>query len=420
MVPAMIYLLGMPTKVVVGTSLFQIIFVTGFTAVLHAIQSGTVDVVLALILLVGGVIGAQIGVDARGPAEGRAAAHPARAAGARGLPQALRSTWCSSPRELYSLAVLLTGCGGWRALLLALSLAAAAGGAGDAWSPAISTDNIALTANFNGSELFVFGAVRRDAPIRRGGAARRHHHRQGPAADGEVRRKERRFGIWVNTERVTVRQAPSFYAVATTAPARRDPERDRAAAPPHRHGPGGATVGGQRSIADTTVFTDALVRLRERTGSTSSSRARWRSPRRRCSRPGSTCRPTSSRATMHAQFFLVRDSKVIALGRHHDPGRRRPGIERWLYNLSRSQPLLYGLDVGGCSRSPPAGSPSTAFRLVAAVDPGAPRRRTAGQSARLERQRGSPAPARGPRPRAARSAAPARSGSPRAAAPRRG
>ncbi|MEM8536313.1 MAG: sulfite exporter TauE/SafE family protein [Pseudomonadota bacterium] len=61
MVPAMIYLLGMPTKVVVGTSLFQIIFVTAFTTMLHATTNQTVDVVLAVLLLVGGVIGAQIG-----------------------------------------------------------------------------------------------------------------------------------------------------------------------------------------------------------------------------------------------------------------------------------------------------------------------------------------------------------------------
>jgi uncharacterized membrane protein YfcA len=61
MVPAMIYLLGMPTKVVVGTSLFQIIFVTAFTTLLHATTNFTVDVVLAVLLLVGGVIGAQVG-----------------------------------------------------------------------------------------------------------------------------------------------------------------------------------------------------------------------------------------------------------------------------------------------------------------------------------------------------------------------
>ena len=61
MVPAMIYILGMPTKVVVGTSLFQIIFVTGFTTLLHATTNFTVDVVLAVLLLIGGVVGAQFG-----------------------------------------------------------------------------------------------------------------------------------------------------------------------------------------------------------------------------------------------------------------------------------------------------------------------------------------------------------------------
>ncbi|MGR3269373.1 sulfite exporter TauE/SafE family protein [Thalassococcus profundi] len=61
MVPAMIYLLGMPTKVVIGTSLFQIIFVTAFTTLLHATTMYTVDMVLALALIVGGVVGAQLG-----------------------------------------------------------------------------------------------------------------------------------------------------------------------------------------------------------------------------------------------------------------------------------------------------------------------------------------------------------------------
>ncbi|TDK42267.1 sulfite exporter TauE/SafE family protein [Antarcticimicrobium luteum] len=63
MVPAMIYLLGMPTKVVVGTSLFQIIFVTAFTTMLHATTNQTVDIVLAVYLILGGVIGAQIGTQ---------------------------------------------------------------------------------------------------------------------------------------------------------------------------------------------------------------------------------------------------------------------------------------------------------------------------------------------------------------------
>jgi uncharacterized membrane protein YfcA len=61
-VPAMIYLLGMPTSLVVGTSLFQIIFVAANTTILQASQNQTVDIVLATILLLGSVLGVQIGV----------------------------------------------------------------------------------------------------------------------------------------------------------------------------------------------------------------------------------------------------------------------------------------------------------------------------------------------------------------------
>ena len=58
----MIYLLHMPTNVVIGTSLFQIIFVTAFVTFLHALTNHSVDIVLAMILLVGGTIGVQVGV----------------------------------------------------------------------------------------------------------------------------------------------------------------------------------------------------------------------------------------------------------------------------------------------------------------------------------------------------------------------
>lgn len=61
MVPAMIYILHMPTNVVIGTSLFQVIFVTAIVTVLHSVANQTVDIVLALLLLGGGVVGAQFG-----------------------------------------------------------------------------------------------------------------------------------------------------------------------------------------------------------------------------------------------------------------------------------------------------------------------------------------------------------------------
>jgi uncharacterized membrane protein YfcA len=61
MVPALIYLLKVPTNVVVGTSLFQIIFVAAYTTIVHATTNQTVDIMLAFILMVGGVAGAQYG-----------------------------------------------------------------------------------------------------------------------------------------------------------------------------------------------------------------------------------------------------------------------------------------------------------------------------------------------------------------------
>ena len=64
MVPAMIYILGMPTAVVTGTSLFQIVVITANVTFLQALTTQTVDVVLALILMIGGVLGAQVGARA--------------------------------------------------------------------------------------------------------------------------------------------------------------------------------------------------------------------------------------------------------------------------------------------------------------------------------------------------------------------
>jgi uncharacterized membrane protein YfcA len=63
LVPAMIYFLGMPTSVVIGTSLFQVVFVAANVTMLQAVQLGTVDILLTMLLLLGGVAGAQFGAS---------------------------------------------------------------------------------------------------------------------------------------------------------------------------------------------------------------------------------------------------------------------------------------------------------------------------------------------------------------------
>lgn len=66
LVPAMIYLIGMPTAVVIGTSHFQITFVAALTALLHAYANRSVDIVLGMLMILGGVVGAQFGTRAAG------------------------------------------------------------------------------------------------------------------------------------------------------------------------------------------------------------------------------------------------------------------------------------------------------------------------------------------------------------------
>ncbi len=102
MVPAMIYLLGMPTSVVVGTSLFQIVFVTANVTFLQAVNNQTVDIVLALLLVVGSVVGAQLGARMGARLRGE---EVRIALGLIVLAVCARVAWTllAQPEELYSL-----------------------------------------------------------------------------------------------------------------------------------------------------------------------------------------------------------------------------------------------------------------------------------------------------------------------------
>ena len=108
MVPAMIYILRMPTNVVVGTSLFQIVFVTAATTIFHAKQNYTVDVVLALLLMIGGVVGAQFGAVAGERLKGEQLRF---LLAALVLLVALRMAWSliAAPAEMFSIATTVRG-----------------------------------------------------------------------------------------------------------------------------------------------------------------------------------------------------------------------------------------------------------------------------------------------------------------------
>jgi uncharacterized protein (TIGR02186 family) len=207
----------------------------------------------------------------------------------------------------------------------------------------LSTDRIALTARYDGSEILVFGAIRREAPNPPGTPAPDVVILlKGPPKSVIVRRKERRFGIWINTEAVRVRGAPSFYAVASTRPLDgllTETERLR-----HEIGMDQAArrVEGVAGLEDTSSFTEALARIRGKQGLYSQQdegvalaqetlfQARFEMP------------ANLVEGDYDAEFFLVRDRHVISSVTTVITVEKA-GVERWLFNLAHDKPLPYGL-----------------------------------------------------------------------------
>ena len=231
-----------------------------------------------------------------------------------------------------------------RLLAAAVSLAfAIPGAAQESFVTGMSTDNIMLTANFTGSEVLVFGAIRRFAPIPDGQAPLDVIITlSGPPRTEIVRRKERRFGIWANTEGVRVRQAPTYYAIATTRPLDEilsETERLR-----HQIGLDQAVrrVGAHPTLADTSEFTEAMVRLRLANGLFERNEGGVSLAEETLFQTRFLLPTNVAEGVYATRFFLVRNREVISTG-ETEITVEKAGVERWLFNLSQEQPLLYGL-----------------------------------------------------------------------------
>jgi len=207
----------------------------------------------------------------------------------------------------------------------------------------ISTDSIALTANFTGSEILVFGAIRRDTPIPMGESPLDIIVTlKGPARNETVRRKERVLGIWVNTASVRVREVPSYYALASTRPLAEiltATERLR-----YRIGLDQAVrrFGSHPTITDTRDFAAALVRLRLKNGLYTRNEGGVQLAEETLFQTQFEMPTNLVEGDYAAEIFMIRNREVISSG-GTTVRVRKAGIERWLYNLSRDQPLLYGL-----------------------------------------------------------------------------
>lgn len=206
----------------------------------------------------------------------------------------------------------------------------------------LSQSEVAITANFDGSQILVFGAVKREKPIPDGPPLEVVVTVSGPSKPVLVRRKERRFGIWVNTDSVLVDSAPSFYAVATSKPfddVLTDVEDLR-----HRVSIERAirSVGASMHIRGAQNFADAVVRIRERSGLYKMVEGSVAVDEQTLFRTAIDMPANLTEGEYSTRIFLTRDGNVVS-AYETEIDVRKVGLERWLYNMSRNQPLIYGL-----------------------------------------------------------------------------
>lgn len=228
-------------------------------------------------------------------------------------------------------------------LALVLALAAARPAPASEIVGALSQNRVSLTANFSGSEILIFGAIRHDASAVEDVTPYDIIITiEGPRQPVAIWRKAQRFGIWVNVEAVTMASVPSFYAVATTAPLEQilSPEADIAnrISAPHALRVDQATG----AVEDPAAFTEALLRIRAAAGQYLSL-DRWVYLDREVLFRANVRLPANlTEGAYTTRMFLVRDGEVVNQFRTAIFVRKE-GIERWLHQLAYDQPLLYGL-----------------------------------------------------------------------------
>jgi uncharacterized protein (TIGR02186 family) len=202
----------------------------------------------------------------------------------------------------------------------------------------LSADEVAITATFDGSDILIFGAVKRDGPPADPVPLEVIITVSGPLTPVEVRFKERRFGLWINTQAAAVDAAPSFYAVATTAPLDQiltDTEDLRNAISIPR-----AIRSVGQDVENTEDYTAALIRIRAGQGLYRIMDGDIDFEQETLFRTQIRLPANLIEGAYDTRIFLTRNGRVIdSFETLIDV--RKVGLERWLFNLAQDQPLAY-------------------------------------------------------------------------------
>jgi len=206
----------------------------------------------------------------------------------------------------------------------------------------LSQAEVSITTNFDGSEILVYGAVKRETPIPDGAPLEVVVTVSGPSTPVMVRRKERRFGIWVNTDAVEVDRAPSFYAVVTSGPLsqvlkRIEDLRHRISIPRAIR-----SVGAPMEIENPTKFTEALIRVRTASNLYQVIEDGVKVDEQTLFRAAIALPAALTEGAYDTRIFLTRAGDVVA---QYETviDVRKVGLERWLFKLAHEQAFIYGL-----------------------------------------------------------------------------
>ncbi|CAM3159006.1 conserved hypothetical protein [Paracoccus aminovorans] len=226
----------------------------------------------------------------------------------------------------------------------------------------LSREDVDITTNFDGSEIIIYGAIKRERPIPRDNPLDVIVTVEGPARAVTVRHKERRLGVWVNTGRVGIGSAPSFYVVATTRPLQRilKPEQDqrfRISIPLAMR-----AFAGNADVPDVVPYTEAFVRLRENADMYRQDDGAVLLAEQTLFRADVRLPANLIEGFYSTRIFLLRDGAVIDSFRAPIEVRK-VGLERWLYRLALDRPLIYGIMSLAIAVAAGWGA-SAAFRLV--------------------------------------------------------
>lgn len=226
----------------------------------------------------------------------------------------------------------------------------------------LSRDDVDITTSFDGSEIIIYGAIKRETRIPQGHPLDVIVAVEGPAQTLTVRHKERRLGIWINTGRVSIGSAPSFYAVATTRPLHlilppAEDQRYRVSIPLAMR-----AFAGPMEVEDAVPYTAALIRLRQANGLYRQDDGTVRLAEQTLFRADVRLPANLVDGFYSTRIFLLRDGQVIDTFRAPIEVRK-VGLERWLYRLALEQPFIYG--IMSLAIAVAAGwAASAAFRLV--------------------------------------------------------